>query len=237
MRLFIAITLDEVMKDALSEFQEDLYSLGVRGNYTSMENLHLTLAFIGEYSDTEAVMDAMEASLPEPAVLSLDGVGSFGKLWWVGLKKEEALFANSRRLRRALSDAGIPFDRKRFSPHITLVRKPVCKDETVLVSATLPKAKMNVQYISLMRSDRGKRGMVYTEIGRVYCQDRKKERSKELNCHIRSFSLHGKAISPGNCEMIAHNAPRVSRRAMIHRNVSQAMFRDQHFTINVSRET
>ena len=178
MRLFIAITLDEKMKDALSEFQEDLYSLGVRGNYTSMENLHLTLAFIGEYSDTEAVMDAMEASLPEPAVLSLDGVGSFGKLWWVGLKKEEALFANSRRLRRALSDAGIPFDRKRFSPHITLVRKPVCKDETVLVSATLPKAKMNVQYISLMRSDRGKRGMVYTEIGRVYCQDRKKKEQK-----------------------------------------------------------
>ena len=65
----------------------------------------------------------------------------------------------------------------------------------------------------------------------------KKERAKELNCHIRSFSLYGKAISPGNCEMIAHNAPRVSRRAMIHRNVSQAMFRDQHFTINVSRET
>jgi 2'-5' RNA ligase len=79
------------------------------------------MAFIGEYSDPDAVLDAMEASRPESAVLALEGVGSFGKLWWIGLKKDESLFANSRRLRRALSDAGIPFDRKRFSPHITLV--------------------------------------------------------------------------------------------------------------------
>ena len=175
MRLFIAITLDEEMKDALSEFQEDLYSLGVRGNYTSMGNLHLTLAFIGEYSDTEAVMEAMEASLPEPAVLSLDGVGSFGKLWWIGLKKDESLFANSRRLRRSLSDAGIPFDRKRFSPHITLVRKPVCRDEKVLASLTVPPTQMKVDYISLMRSDRGKSGMIYSELGRVYCTEHKRK--------------------------------------------------------------
>ena len=174
MRLFIAVTFCENIKDSLSELQEDLYSLGVRGNFTPVENLHLTMAFIGEYSDTDAVLDAMEASSPESAVLALEGVGSFGKLWWIGLKKDESLFANSRRLRRALSDAGIPFDRKRFSPHITLVRKPVCRDESVLASITVPSAQMKVDYISLMRSDRGKSGMIYSEIGRVYCTERKR---------------------------------------------------------------
>lgn len=174
MRLFIAVTFCENIKDSLSELQEDLYSLGVRGNFTPVENLHLTMAFIGEYSDPDAVLDAMEASRPESAVLALEGVGSFGKLWWIGLKKDESLFANSRRLRRALSDAGIPFDRKRFSPHITLVRKPVCRDESVLASITVPSAQMKVDYISLMRSDRGKSGMIYSEIGRVYCTERKR---------------------------------------------------------------
>lgn len=173
MRLFIAITLNEDMKDALSELQESWFSNGVRGNYPQLENLHLTLAFIGDYPDAEAVLDAMAASQPEPAVLSLNGVGSFGKLWWAGLNKDEALYANSRRLRRALSDAGIPFDRKRFSPHITLVRKPVCKSESTLVDISVPSAKMDVDYISLMRSDRGKKGMIYSEIGRVYCEERK----------------------------------------------------------------
>lgn len=174
MRLFIAVTFSENIKDSLSEVQEDLYSLGVRGNFTPVENLHLTMVFIGEYSDPDAVLEAMEASRPESAVLALEGVGSFGKLWWIGLKKDQALFANSRRLRRALSDSGIPFDRKRFSPHITLVRKPVCRDETVLASITVPSAQMKVDYISLMRSDRGKSGMIYSEIGRVYCTERKR---------------------------------------------------------------
>ena len=175
MRLFIAVTFSENIKDSLSEVQEDLYSLGVRGNFTPVENLHLTMAFIGEYSDPDAVLDAMEASRPESAVLALEGVGSFGKLWWIGLKKDEALFSNSRRLRRALSDAGIPFDRKRFSPHITLVRKPVCRDETVLASIEVPTVQMNADYISLMRSDRGKSGMIYSEIGRIYCTERKRK--------------------------------------------------------------
>lgn len=170
MRLFIAITLSEKMKDAISEIQEEMYARGVRGNYTPVENLHLTLAFIGDYPDPEAVLEAMEASLPETTTLELDGCGSFGKLWWAGLKTDEALKADSRRLRRALSDAGIPFDRKKFSPHITLIRKPVCREEALFASIPVPKAEMKVDYISLMRSDRGKSGMIYSEIGCVYCE-------------------------------------------------------------------
>ena len=72
-------------------------------------------------------------------------------------------------MRRALADAGIPFDRKKFSPHITLVRKPEIAGsrnggipESVL--ADLPKAEMIVDHISLMRSERGRHGMIYTEL-------------------------------------------------------------------------
>ena len=48
MRLFIAINLSDDMKAALLDLQNDLYDRGVRGRYTTEENLHLTLAFIGE---------------------------------------------------------------------------------------------------------------------------------------------------------------------------------------------
>lgn len=51
MRLFIAALLSEAMKDSVEEVQEELRIQGVKGNYTTRENMHLTLAFIGEYGD------------------------------------------------------------------------------------------------------------------------------------------------------------------------------------------
>lgn len=59
MRLFIAINLSDAMKDALINTQCEMYDRGVRGNYTKEENLHLTLAFIGEYPEPQVVMDAL----------------------------------------------------------------------------------------------------------------------------------------------------------------------------------
>ena len=44
MRLFIAIQFEENILDALTDFQGDLRSQGVTGNYTRRENLHITLA-------------------------------------------------------------------------------------------------------------------------------------------------------------------------------------------------
>ena len=135
MRLFIAIPLGDAMRDAVRDVQDEFRRSGVRGNYTRVENLHLTLAFIGEYADADYVLETMASVQPRPFELRLRGIGAFGDLWWIGLDQSAALVGCARGLRRALADAGIPFDRKRFSPHITL-----------------------------MRSDRGKSGMIYTEI-------------------------------------------------------------------------
>ena len=80
MRLFIAINLSDAMKDSLISTQNALYDRGVRGNYTSEENLHLTLAFIGEYPDAEPVLDALSAVSFRPFELRLEGMGRFGDL-------------------------------------------------------------------------------------------------------------------------------------------------------------
>ena len=163
MRLFIAINLSDAMKDALTAVQDDMYGRGVRGNFTPRENMHLTLAFIGEYPDKDRVLDALSSVSFSAFSLSLSGMGCFRDLWWASMDESAPLAAVARRIRRALAENGIPFDRKRFSPHITLIRKaagtmPGIRPETV---------SMPVERISLMRSDRGKHGMVYTEVGAV----------------------------------------------------------------------
>ena len=167
MRLFIAIQFDDLMIDALTGFQDDLKEQGVTGNYTSRDNLHLTLAFIGDHNDPYAVIDAMEESNFRPFDIRLDGVGHFGDLFWIGLSDNPALNAYVKRLRHCLADHGIPFDKKRFSPHITLIRKTGYKYGDQIPVYDVPKGSMRVENISLMRSDRGKHGMIYTEIGSV----------------------------------------------------------------------
>ncbi|MBQ6466153.1 MAG: RNA 2',3'-cyclic phosphodiesterase [Oscillospiraceae bacterium] len=167
MRLFLAILPDPDMRDALCAVQHELRRRGVEGNFTRPENLHLTLAFIGDYPDPDAVLEALSELRFEPFSLALDGLGAFGELWWAGLRGNEALDALVRRLRRALGDAGIPFDRKSFLPHITLVRKAQLRRGTKLGELPLPAAETRAARVSLMLSTRGKSGMIYTELGAV----------------------------------------------------------------------
>ncbi len=150
------------MKNALLSIQEQLKQNNVHGNYTKPENLHLTLAFIGEYSDSDGVLDTLSMLHFKPFEMRLDRPGSFGRLWWVGISAPELLPNCASQIRHYLADANIPFDRKKFSPHITLVREP---DKSAIPEITIPDAAMTVGEISLMRSDKGKRGMIYTEIG------------------------------------------------------------------------
>ena len=167
MRLFIAIELSEDMKAALERIQASLRRRGLRGSYTPAENLHLTLAFIGEYPDPDAVLRAMETAEFDPFPLRLEGFGSFRDLWWAGLSESAELTACAKRLRRVLAEADIPFDRKKFKPHITLLRRAVWDGRKPLPTADVPDAGMEVCRISLMRSDRGKNGMIYTELGQT----------------------------------------------------------------------
>lgn len=161
MRLFLAINLSDEMKDALVSAQNAMYDCGVRGRFTSEENMHLTLAFIGEYPEAGPVLDALSTVSYAPFEITLEGIGCFGSLWWAGLAESASLAAVARRVRRALAEHGIPFDRKRFSPHITLIRKASGR----VPGLRLRPASMTVSAVSLMRSDRGKNGMIYTELG------------------------------------------------------------------------
>lgn len=165
MRLFIAILPDKNLRDALRGVQNELRRRGVEGNFTKGDNLHLTLVFIGEYQDPEAVLEAMESVRFEPFELRLGDLGSFGDTWWAGLEASAELDALVRRLHRALAEKGISYDRKTFRAHVTLVRKPSFRRDPRLETLAVPEAKMTAERISLMLSTRGKTGMIYTEIG------------------------------------------------------------------------
>lgn len=167
MRLFIAIEFNEEILQALTNLQSEWKVLGLRGNITPVENLHLTLAFIGEYGNPTAVLEAMN-SVPFSAFnLRLDGIGNFRDLYWAGIAENVALANYVRRLRKALAEHDVPFDRKKFSPHITLVRRAEFNGSMEELLKNPPSGEMEVKTVSLMSSTRGKNGMIYKNVGVV----------------------------------------------------------------------
>lgn len=161
MRLFIAIQLSDEMKKSLVACMHDLKKQGVEGNYVPAQNLHMTLAFIGEYDDPSKVKEVIRrVPLPEFR-LTLSEKGNFGNILWAGVKGNQKLKTYVKDLRAALSAEGIPFDTEKFVPHITLIRKVSAKKP---YQVHLPKADMTVKKASLMKSEQKNEKMVYKEL-------------------------------------------------------------------------
>ena len=160
MRLFIAIRLSEEMNKSIAGTLHGLKKQGIRGNYVPLQNLHLTLAFIGETDDPGAVKEAMKNIRWKPFKLSLSEMGTFGDLLWVGMKGNQGLSAAAKSVREALEAAGINYDRKKFTPHVTIVRKAAGNWKQV----PAPKGEMMVKKISLMKTTFKDGKPVYTEV-------------------------------------------------------------------------
>jgi len=172
MRLFIAINLNDEIKDFLSEAIRELKKEASGGNFTSRDNLHLTLSFLGELNpekvaDVKAAMNRVKA---EPFRLTFSGYGKFkrrgGDIHWAGVERSEALFSLQKQLAAELADAGFSLEEREYSPHLTLGREVRLSDPAADPYRAMPAEgrTMNVSRISLMKSERIGGKLVYYEI-------------------------------------------------------------------------
>lgn len=161
MRLFLAIRLSSQMQKALLDCMNDLKKQGMEGRYVPVQNLHLTLAFIGEYDNPKKVKQVIKQVPLDPFPILLSKTGHFGNLLWAGVQENQKLNAYAGQLRQALRQNGIPFDPKKFVPHITLIRNAAAKKP---YQVHLAKTEMTVFKASLMKSEFRNGGVVYTEL-------------------------------------------------------------------------
>lgn len=165
MRLFTAVEPSPGFLAALTDLQKRLREAGVTGRFRDPSGLHMTLAFIGEWpEDVTEILPAVQ----KPFSITLSHLGIFpdANVLWAGIRPSEELDHLAGQVRRNLAEKGIPFDRKRFNPHITLARKPLVPEKVILSEIGVPAVSMIVDDVCLYRSDRGKNGMAYTVIGR-----------------------------------------------------------------------
>ncbi len=161
MRLFIAIHFSPEVKRLLLRTIESLRAQAERGNFTREENLHLTLAFLGETDNVAAARAAIAAAAAPSFPMTVGGSGRFGDLWWVGIEENPALSALASGLQDELRARGFSIERRPFKPHITVARQVVSRAP---VRLEVPRATMTATRVSLMRSDRVEGKLRYTEI-------------------------------------------------------------------------
>ena len=166
MRLFVAVNFNDDTKKGLLAICEQLRSRCERGRYTAPENLHLTLAFLGEcdVKQTAAIKAVMNEIIFDPFVINIECVGRFkrdgGDLWWAGLQESKPLAKLHGDLMDKLIAAGFKLDKRKFNPHITLGREII----TGAAPWKIPPFGETVTSIELMKSERINGKLTYTSI-------------------------------------------------------------------------
>ncbi len=171
-RLFVAIDLPEDSKSAILRLRQDDLP---PGRWPRRDALHLTLHFIGNVP--EAVARAYGRTLREvdaPAFdLRIAGVGQFPiearpRVIWAGVENTPPLRDVYEAVGVALEREGFQRERRRFHPHITLMRfkKPLRRG----LASTWIRAHMDfftepfpVTEFALYESDLKPSGAVYSK--------------------------------------------------------------------------
>ncbi|HMR30911.1 MAG TPA: RNA 2',3'-cyclic phosphodiesterase [Geminicoccaceae bacterium] len=124
-RLFVAVDLPDEVTEQVERLCIGLPAI----RWVEPEQLHLTVRFIGEVEPPvfyELGQALSELSL-RPFELRLKGLGIFPprgapQTLWVGVEEDGGLTQLRRRVDRAADEAGVPPERRKFQPHVTLGR-------------------------------------------------------------------------------------------------------------------
>ncbi|HHY61153.1 MAG TPA: RNA 2',3'-cyclic phosphodiesterase [Clostridia bacterium] len=165
MRLFIAVTFPESVKDYLAKQETVLRRFCHRYNFTRRDNFHLTVKFLGEVGvdrlpEVTKAMDQAAVGM-KPFKLTLSRWGCFDrgsrKLLWIGVEGDLSSFARLfYRVEELVEPLGFPRENRKLTAHITMAREAVLKEDWEKVSAALtvePKV-IPVNGITLMESTR-----------------------------------------------------------------------------------
>ena len=125
MRLFVALSLPEEVREGLG-----MLGTGLPGaRWVAEDNLHLTLRFVGDVDGAQARdLDDTLSAIDAPGFeLTLQGLATFGdgmklRSLYAGVAPNPALTHLQAKVESAVVRAGLPAERRKFKPHVTLAR-------------------------------------------------------------------------------------------------------------------
>lgn len=174
MRLFVAVELPDAVREsvAIAGTRRDGWP---PANWVRAENLHLTLAFLGEVAPPRiAPLEAAlrrRAGARTPFRASFADAGAFPaqgmvRVLWLAVEPTADFSELARVAREACAEAALPFDEKPFAPHLTLARCrtpwPAASRERLAKLAPREPISFEVGAIAVVASELGPAGPRYS---------------------------------------------------------------------------
>ena len=168
-RLFVALEVPVEHRLQLRRLQTGLPNV----RWVPLENLHITLRFLGEVTELVAAeIDEELARIEADAFdIRLQSVGHFdsrgsARALWAGVELSPPLTALQARVEAAAVRAGLAPERRKFHPHVTLARPkgfPVDRLAPYLADlADFDAPPFAISQFTLMSSHIGKQAPAYT---------------------------------------------------------------------------
>lgn len=181
-RSFISIEIPRPIREQMVRALEPLKSVRGKFNWSSTNNLHITLKFLGDC--TRGRLELISKRLADiaarhrPFEMTFGGVGVFPshaapRIIWLGVKDGvEQLLKLSKDVTDSMEEIGFKKESRPFRPHITLARIKYLSSRDALKASieALPQVHidgMTADHIFLMRSQLRTKGAIYTVIERL----------------------------------------------------------------------
>ncbi len=168
-RLFFGLELPNALRARIGALAG-----GIDGaRFAPPENLHITLRFIGEVDEPTLQDVALAAGgiRFEPVPVTLAGAGHFESrkrvsAVWLGVEPSPPLVGLRDRIEAALVRSGLPPERRKFKPHVTIARlnkgRPDEIHRWLAANTTFRAAPFLADRFVLFSSALGREGPVYT---------------------------------------------------------------------------
>ena len=129
MRLFVAIDLDEQIRQKILRFMEGVSGFAPDVRWMKPQALHLTLKFIGEFPEhkLEGLKAALANVRSEPFDFAFSRTGFFpsaksARVFWIGVNADERLQKLASAVDDAVAKLGVEREARAYTPHLTLAR-------------------------------------------------------------------------------------------------------------------
>jgi len=180
-RAFIAIDVPDDIRAAIEEAQARLKRayVSVRISWTKIDNLHITLQFLGYIGETlvDQIKSGLQTAAGEnrPFDLSVHGAGVFPnearpRVIWIGCDDADGrLEALARSIQAAMQPLGFEPEHREFSAHLTLGRIKVPRADVALTRAieslkNTTFGTLRVEAIHLFESQLRPEGSIYSKL-------------------------------------------------------------------------